>query len=491
MRAKYLYTAVLSFALGIALYSFFDFGWAFVALFIFLAGTLVIIVKSRYLALIIIVLVSFAFGAARMHIANNQEAENGLDTKVGEQVNLSGVIVAEPDKRVNHINLVIELLSNNNEKVLVRANAHDEFAYGDKVKVNGVLEKPESFVDEGDERIFNYQRYLAKSNIYYVVSFASVEVLSHGHGNLVKRLLFVAKGRYLESIERVIPEPASALAGGITVGAKRAMGEKLEEDFRKTGIIHIVVLSGYNIMVISAFLLFLFSFFNLRVGAVLGAVLIILFAIMTGGSATVVRASAMGLLALFAMQTGRTYVAVRALAIVAFIMLLINPKLLIADVSFQLSFVATLGLIYGISIFASKHADINNQFSLVDFNFRSMVIATVSTQIAVLPLILYYMGDLSIVAVLVNLLVLPAVPIAMLFAFLTGVVGIVSALISTPFGWISYILLEYILKVVDIFANLPFAALHISSFPFFWVVLAYLLLVGLVVSRRHKLPVNI
>ncbi len=480
----FVYTTIASFALGIALYSFFDFGSAFIGLLILLAVTLFFINRALLL-LPAILLIAFALGATRMHITN-LPVHSALAEDVGGTVTLVGTIIDEPDKRANHTNLVLQVLSG--EKILVRVDAYTELRYGDTVKVTGRLKKPQIFASSEGERSFNYPRYLAKDSIYYTISYPEVVAISSGGGNFIKRWLFNVKAKYLSAIERSVPEPASALAGGITVGAKRSLGEDLTEDFRKTGIIHIVVLSGYNVMIIATFLLWALSFASPRIGASIGALLIVLFAIMTGAGATVVRASAMGLLSLFAAQTGRTYVASRALAIVAFFMLLWNPKILIADVSFQLSFVATLGLIFGLTLFSKNDVNDGEIFKL---ELGDIFIATVSTQVAVLPLILYYMGNFSLVAIIVNMLVLPAVPLAMLAVFITGTVGMASTFMSVPFSWISYILLEYILKVVDIFANIQFASLHVGAFSFWWVVFAYVLLASLFVAIRNNLPVKV
>lgn len=485
-----IYISVSSFALGVALYSFFSSQLAlsfiiFIATLAFVLFVVVVIGEDssgRFVTFIAVVLISFAFGSARMYLSV-QPVYSVLDEDIGKEVVLEGLVIDEPDVRDNYTNLIIKVLSG--DKVLVRAGAYQKFSYGDKLRIEGVIKKPESFTGE-DGKVFNYPRYLAKDNIYYVLSYPKVKVLTKNNGNFVKFWLFYIKGKYLDAVERVIPEPASALAGGITVGAKKALGENLESDFRKTGIVHIVVLSGYNIVIISVFLLFILSFLPRFAGVVTGAVLIVLFAIMTGADATVVRASAMGLLALFALESGRTYSAMRALAVVGLAMLLWNPKILITDISFQLSFIATLGMIVGMPLVANYLHFISTKYKL-----REIVSATLSTQIAVLPLILYYMGQTSVVAPLVNVLVLPAVPIAMLLVFLTGVMGIIFSPFSILFGWFAYIPLAYILNVVDFFAQMPFASASVGSFSFIWVVIAYVLLATLVKSLYYNIPVSV
>jgi len=164
---------------------------------------------------------------------------------------------------------------------------------------------------------------------------------------------------------------------GLLIGAKKGMPEDLQEDFRRVGIIHLVVLSGYNITIIAenigrAVRLLPIPYFLSSVLSVLG---IILFAILTGASATIVRASIMAILVLFARSTGRIYEVTYALFIAGFFMIVHNPKIVRFDASFQLSFLATLGLIYLPSLLEKHFHWITPRFQLRDF-----ALATIATQ---------------------------------------------------------------------------------------------------------------
>jgi competence protein ComEC len=148
-------------------------------------------------------------------------------------------------------------------------------------------------------------------------------------------------------------------------------------------------------------------------------------------------------------------------------MVLYNPKILRFDASFQLSFLATLALIY-----VSPRIERKLKFVPKKFGLREISSATISTQIFVLPFLLYKMGLFSIVALPVNLLVLIFVPLTMLFGFLSGGIGFVSNFLAIPFGWIAYAFSAYELWIVNIFSKLPFAAFNISI-PFWLMLLIY------------------
>jgi competence protein ComEC len=476
MSALYFYTLAAGFASGVFLRSFFDLGLSFAGLLLLLAAFCAgfyFVSRKDAMVFLTIVLLSTAFGYARMHTAAIPP-DKELLTRVGEQVTLEGTIASEPDLRETYTNLTLRLLSGEESKVLVRTDAYGDISYGDTIRATGELEVPENF--EGDTgRAFNYKGYLAKDRIHFILNFPEVEVVAHGAGDMLKGFLFSVKQKYLEAIHEVIPEPAAALAGGITVGDKQSLGSELSDDFRRTGIIHIVVLSGYNITVIMVFFAFVFMKLPERVRLIAAGVAIILFTILVGASATVVRAAAMGILAGLARTIGRTYAITRALFIAGLAMLLWNPYLLAFDPSFQLSFIATLGLIFGTPMVLPYISFIPQAYKL-----REIAGATIATQIVVMPMLVYMMGNISLVALIVNLLILPIIPPAMLFVFLTGVVGMLSGVFALPFSYVSYALLQYSLAVVDTFAKLPFASLAVPAVSFWLIVLAYAALAAFV-----------
>ena len=159
----------------------------------------------------------------------------------------------------------------------------------------------------------------------------------------------------------------------------------------------------------------------------------------------------------------------RVFFIAGFFMLLHNPKILVFDVSFQLSFLATVGLIYFSPLIEPKVKWVTEKWKL-----REIVVATISTQIFVLPFLLYKTGLFSVVSLPVNLLILTAIPATMLLGFLAGTSAFVSAALATPFAWGAYTLLAYELGVVEWFARLPFASITLAAFPSWLAILVYL-----------------
>ncbi len=479
MNFSYFSFSVFAFICGVAFCSLINLGLSFGLFLIFLSGILFLInwrdfseEKSRYIFFIIFFLLFFGLGSLRYCVSDQMLNKNILENYVGKDVSLIGIIVNEPDVRENNLKLTLKVSELKNEtfklegkvKVLLTVPHYPQYDYGDEIRVSGVLLEPENFKTENG-RIFDYINYLSKDSIFYTLYFPETELVSVENGNFVKEKLFSVKNSFLQQIQKTIPEPQVSLLGGLLLGVKQSLGEKLQEDFRTVGLIHIVVLSGYNVTIIADFMMRLFMFLPRMIGLGFGAISIILFAIMVGGSATIVRASIMALLVVLARATGRTSEVTRALFLAGFIMVLHNPQIVVFDPSFQLSFVATLGL-----IILSPKVSGYLKFIPEKWYLRESAVATVSTQIFVLPLLLFMMGELSIVAVIVNLLVLMFVPMTMFFGFVTGLLSYIWMGFSLPFSYITHFLLSYELKVVEFFADIPFASVKISYFPF-WLML--------------------
>lgn len=498
MRDTFFFTIGIAFTSGIFLRSFFDVGVVTILFVFLIAGALCIAWRSvardstSPLFLMTVAFCAFGVGMLRLHL--EESAISPLYELEGKQVQITARIVREPEDRGTSTHLQVTPLNESkyaDEQILVRVDRfvaiQNNFAYGDVVSVSGTIERPTSFATDGG-RTFDYPGYLKARGVEYMIPFGDITLLTKSSGGFIGQL-FALKQKSMEVIETYITEPYAGLGEGVLLGVKRAIGADLEATFRETGIIHIVVLSGYNIMIVVEFVMFLLSFwFFPRTRMVLGIIAVSLFAIMVGLSATVVRASTMAILLLIARATGHTYAVLRALVFAGVCMLCINPYLLVHDPGFQLSFLATLGLII-LSPYIEKRLARVPTF----VGIRSFLTATLATQITVLPLLLYHTGMFSVVAIFVNVLVLPMVTVAMLLTFLTGVIGTLTSVGGIGVGYLAYLSLKYIVTIAEFFGAFPFASISIEAFPFFLVVVAYLVLavcIWMIARTASETPVK-
>lgn len=486
------YTIGIAFTGGIFLRSFLNLGTYEIAFIIFLGAIFLFIHvitfknKIQHFLLVGLACIFLALGMIRL---NSEETKSSLLSIYQDQeIELIGRVVREPEQRETTTHLYIQPQLKEQkatEQVLITTDlfkvSMENISYGDTVSVKGKITKPEPFESNGG-RIFDYPGYLKTRNVTHVIRYAEVELVSKDESSFLSGI-YTGKQQFMNSLEHILPMPHAGLGEGILLGVKRALGKDLEETFRETGIIHIVVLSGYNVMiVVEAMMLVLAYFFLPKMRMVIGITAIALFVLLVGPSATVVRAAIMASLLLVARATGRVYAIMRALLLAGIIMLIANPYLLVHDPGFQLSFIATLALI----LFA-PHVERWLRFIPETGGVRTIVTATVATQVMVLPLLLYHMGLFSLVSVLVNVLILPMVPIAMLLTFLTGVLGIFVEPLGVLVGFVSYYSLGYIIGVSEFFGALPFAAISVSKFPVWVMFLAYVgMTLGLVTLHKRK-----
>ncbi|HVW71924.1 MAG TPA: ComEC/Rec2 family competence protein [Candidatus Paceibacterota bacterium] len=486
----YFYISIGAFAVGVAVRSLIVFGWPAVAFGIVLAAIFFLfclVRREKLFAVLALVLVCASLGAARTELAPHvipSEFVSLLDANVS----LTGTVVEDPDVRElnQHVTILIAS-STESTKILAYASLYPTFEYGEKVRVSGTLESPEPFATDGG-RTFAYDKYLAKDGIFSVITRAYIEPVAPPTGFATRILgaLYIAKHAFVEGLDAALPEPAASLAEGLLTGGKQGLGAALITAFTIAGLLQIVVLSGYNVMVVAEGVLKALSFLPRRAALSIAAVVIILFIVTAGSGSSAIRAGVMACLALYARASGRTYSALRALMAALFVMLLWNPYYLVFDPGFELSAVATLGLILGVPMIEPYLLRVKSAL------LREIIATTLAAQLFVLPLLLYQTGNLSFVAVPANILVSLLVPAAMLASAIAGVVGLVAPFIAPVFGVPAYVLLSVIIGVAQISAAMPFANVTLPAFPFLLALLMYAgLAYALALSKRSSQTVQL
>jgi competence protein ComEC len=442
--------------------------------------------KDRILIGGIFFVVFFSLGTVRFSTTKGVPNET-LTSFENRRIGLVGTIVREPDERLSGTLLTLDNLSFGVDglgkslegRVLVRSPKYPAYVYGDRVSVSGIVEKPKAF-ETGEGRMFDYEGYLDRFGISHVINRPVIERIGEGEGNPIIALLLAFKRTLLQSSARVIPAPQSELLGGIIFGSQRGMPEETILEFRRAGLVHVVVLSGYNLSVVADWIMRIAHVLPRTLGLSLGALSIVLYALMAGASATAVRASVMALLVIFAQASRRTYNVSRALVVAGVAMIAVNPKVLVFDRSFQLSFLATIAVIY-----VSPLIEPTLTFITERLGMRAIVSSTLATNILVLPLILYMSGMFPLLSLPANVLVLPLVPAAMLFGMVTSVVGLFGGSLAIPFGFITNLFLSWIIMVASWFGRETFV-ITLPAFPVAWVIAVYVGMAIIIVRLYQK-----
>lgn len=415
-------------------------------------------------------LAAFAFGLERFAIATLYLDDTSLASLIGHEITIEGRVIREPDVRETATLLTV---GTGDTRVLVRADRYSDVSYGDTITATGVLKLPEAFeTDLG--RTFDYIGYLHARGVTHTMSFAAITIKQEDVTSLPARLYFY-KEIFLARLASLLSPEAYGLGAGLLLGVQGGLAEETIDTFRTAGVVHIVVLSGYNIMLVVTFVLLITAFFlPFRARLIVSMIAIALFALLVGYGPSVLRASIMAGLLLCTMLFGRPHLILRMLVLAGVVMVAVNPYVLIYDIGFQLSCLATLGLILVAPQLELAFTRVTTWFSI-----RTFLVATLATQIAVAPLILYYIGSWSLVAVPANLLILPLVPLAMLLTFATGVIAFILPMLAVPVAFLAEIVLTFIIALARFMSTLPFAEVVVPPFSGYLVPLGYLLLGGL------------
>lgn len=463
---------VAGFASGVFLRSLFYFSWpplAFALVLAALCGGAYVFAGRRSMLYAGLFCALAALGGLRMSLADTPLPES-FARDLGTRASYEGVVARDPDVRDGNERVAVRVASGGDSVLILAVVPRGTTAgVGDRVRIRGTLEAPQPFTDDSG-RLFRYDAYLQSSGIRFLLNYASLSMLERAPAYSLPALLSRAKQSFIRGIDAALPEPNASLASGIIIGGKSGLGPELQDAFVRSGLIQVIVLSGYNVMVIAEWVMAALGALGIprRLASGAGALALLLFVGAAGAGATALRAAVMALIALYARATNRTYAAGRALFAAVFLMLLVNPLYLVFDPGFGLSVAATAGLIWLAPLLEPRLAFVRSPF------LKNTIATTLAAQLSVLPLLLYDTGTLSLAALPANILVMPVVPLAMAFSALAGLAGmLLPAVLSIVCALPAYALTGYLTVVAQSAAALPGAALSIPPLSFGIVVLLY------------------
>lgn len=413
--------------------------------------------RTRYL-FFVICLLSLFLGYTRYIIAYPSSSDH-LIHFANQNHTVIGYIKSEPDIRTDGIRYIIKTEQGN---VYLKSQLYPRYLYGDILEIDCKIRRPEPIED------FRYDMYLARYGVFVTCQQPHIEKIGEGSGLFLMRWTLQLKEIVAKKITLLWHEPQASFMAGLLYGYRGGLG-RLNELFSRTGVTHIIAISGYNITLVSTILITICvhakiprkkAFYLVMFG-------IVVFLIFAGLSASVVRAGIMGIITLIGTRLGRRHQILNLLMLTALVMTLHNPFILMWDAGFQLSFLSTIGLVY-----VAPYVERASFFIPQVFGLRENVVGTMAAILTTLPLILYQFGRLSVVAPIVNILILWIIPYIMILGFFAVVLFSILPPIALVLAWLSWIGLEYIIAIVDFFASLSFAAVDYSV-PLWMMILLY------------------
>ncbi len=389
-------------------------------------------------------------------------SENEYQEFLGENINTEGIVAMDP------------VMSGRNMQVTLLPDGYSQFIRGslytpipglkkgDRVWIRGQLELPENFSD------FDYIGYLQRWQVYAQLKKPRVIVLKRAEWNWRTPLLAVRN--FVLKQGKVFPEREGGLIIGMLIGQKQNIPDEVQQAFKITGLTHIVAVSGFNMTIIATACGALVWYIGRRATNILTILIVIGFVVVTGATAAVVRAGIMAIVMVVAQLMGRQYASLYALLLVSVIMILINPRIVVWDVGFQLSAAATFGVLMAFNL---KHPEKEDSF-LVD-----MLRPTLGAIILTAPIIILHFHTFSVIAPLANLLVLPFVTWIMLFGAL-ALLPVIGGVFVMP----AQLITSAILFITEKLALVPYASVEVIAPP--WLIFIYYSVLILYIYSRHS-----
>ncbi|MGC9610805.1 MAG: ComEC/Rec2 family competence protein [Minisyncoccia bacterium] len=361
----------------------------------------------------------------------------------GAKYNFRGLVVNNPVSKGNYQDLNVKTkLSGAEVIILAKVLRYPEYHYGDLLVLNGQIDKPEP---EG------YAQYLTKEGISGVMFNSELNLIASNQGSLLKSLLFKLKNSIVDDFGKFLPYKESAFLSGLVLGERSDFSEGFKTAMQTSGTTHLVALSGYNVtLIISAFMAIFLTFFRRKTSFFLAFIFLIAFVLMTGAEASVVRAAIMGALVVVAKESGRIWNPRNAITLAGLLMVLVNPKVLVFDAGFELSFLALVGIVY-LRPAIQRYFRIKEEAGV--FSWRDNLLTTGAAQLMVVPVLIQSFGSFSLISLVSNILILGLVPYTMILGFVSAVFSRISYCLTLVLNWFIWPFLRAETGIIEFFGR--------------------------------------
>ncbi|HRI35560.1 MAG TPA: ComEC/Rec2 family competence protein [bacterium] len=276
------------------------------------------------------------------------------------------------------------------------------------------------------------------------------------HASSLGRAFMTLREQVESAVTATYPPDTASIALGILTGSRVGMSEELRDRFVRSGLSHLLVVSGFNVAILALALSWLFSFLPVGFRTAVVCLGICGFVGLVGLDPPVVRAGITGICSYLAIAAGRSFRPLPFVLAIAVAMLAVSPDSLVFDPSFQLSFLAVGGLILLRPFFLRVF-----RFVPGTLGIRESLVMTFSALVATLPVIALSFGQISLVAPLANLFAAPAVGIATVLAAINVPVAMAVPTLGYPIGFAEDLILRFVLFVSRL-GDLPFASVSVD-----------------------------
>ncbi|MBD3362423.1 DUF4131 domain-containing protein [Candidatus Dojkabacteria bacterium] len=395
---------------------------------------LVFLPKQRMFVLIFCI--SFIIGFLRTNLFYSNNIY-GAAKYYETSIRMQGKIISQSVIKKNGIEAVVFLPRYG--KVLLKLPRYPVYNYGDQLLISGVLKEPPVYDS------FSYKRYLQVQKINYIMRTPEITFINTNNKGVIGKTANF-RNSLIQRIELLLPEPHSGLLQGLVLGVRAYIPEKLGKSLQITGTTHIIAVSGYNVSLVVLSLMRLTKIISRKKLSYLVIIALIFFLFLVGlDNIPAFRAVFMGIVFIIAQLVGRKGSIMKILILAVIYFLLMNP-LVYRSISFQLTIMATIGIV-GLSHMISE------VFYFVPKLFREELSATIAAIICTSPITLSSFNSFSIIAPISNLMILPFISLITNLGILMLGISFLSLKIASAISWFVWLGLEYIIIVIRFFGE--------------------------------------
>ncbi len=475
---------------GIITGNYFDLPYNF--LLVFLVFTLVLLLiaqRKKWLTASFLFIFIFAFVLGVFNISQKQylihSQHNILQHTDSDRKTIEGIVIESPSSYPAKNILIVRCVRLIKDGIYIPVAgqvrlvipADLNFAYGDFIRFHCVLKKIHSFQNPGG---FDYERYLNRQGIYatgFIANSSGIITLRENSASYLKLQLELFRIYLKQIIYKNAPSPQREVIEAMTIGNQTGIPADIRDNFNKTGTSHLLSISGLHIGMVAAIAFFFISILLksseylmlrlniIKVAAAAAFILVLIYALIAGMGVTVFRAALMALVFLVALIFGIQRDLYNTLALAGLIILVITPEALF-DISFQLSFLAVLSMIYIVPRFSNlpwQKIPFLPAWTQIIIRYLYMsILVCLAATIGTLPLIIFHFNRLSSVTIIANLITVP----------LLGTLTLAIAMLFLLAAFFSPVLAGFIIKIASFFVQISLeiinnlAALPWSSFSF-------------------------
>jgi competence protein ComEC len=381
--------------------------------------------------------------------------------KDNKNISIEGKVVSEPYISNKLRKFILETSSANDinikEKVLINAPLGYLVNYADVINVSGKLYRP---IAPKDPNMFNYQRYLERNEIFFVLKIYSFEYIT-SKPNIVKKFAINLKNDVVNKLDKYFSYPNSAILKSLVIGDKTSLDQNIKNVFSDSGVIHILVVSGLHVGFVGVIILFVLKLFciPLNKASLISLPFVFFYVISTGANPPAVRSAIMLACIFIPLALDREPLIYNSISLSALIILILEPQELFLA-SFQMSYLATLGIVF---LYSKIFSLFKNVKILIFKFFCSVASVTISAQFALTPILMFYFSKVSIVSFFANIIVVPLTGFVLGCAIVFYISTFLFKNLAIFFAYVLNIVVSFIVQVTTFLGNLDFSSFRVNK----------------------------